>query len=68
MNTNQIQNQLEEYYRRTFPIHQDVQISDVTALTEKWESIIYAFKVAADPHNYGLLCKVPKSQRNLSNL
>lgn len=51
MNLGQIQLHLEEYYRRTFPNHQHVQVSDVAALTDGWESIIYTFKVGADPNS-----------------
>lgn len=46
--TNQIQIQLEKYYRKVFPNHQDVHVSNVIALTEGWESIIYAYEVDAN--------------------
>ena len=49
MNTDQIQDQLEDYYRLTFPHHQDAQVSDLVPINEGWESIIYAFKLVPDP-------------------
>jgi len=49
MNTDQVQEQLEAYYRSTFPNHQNAQISKITELTQGWESIIYAYKLVVDP-------------------
>jgi aminoglycoside phosphotransferase (APT) family kinase protein len=49
MNKDQIQRELEAYYRRTFSNHQNARVFEITELTEGWESIIYAYKLAVDP-------------------
>jgi aminoglycoside phosphotransferase (APT) family kinase protein len=48
-NLSEIQSRLQDYYHHTFPEQKDAQILGVASLTEGWESIIYAFKVVADP-------------------
>ena len=45
----EIQSRLQDYYRSTFPDQRGAQILEVTQLNLGWESIIYAFKVVADP-------------------
>jgi aminoglycoside phosphotransferase (APT) family kinase protein len=49
MNSEQIQNQLQDYYRRMLPGHQGAHVSDLVPMNEGWESIIYAFKLVPDP-------------------
>lgn len=49
MNTNQIQNQLQDYYREAFPQCPYARVSDLVPMNEGWESIIYAFKLVSDP-------------------
>jgi aminoglycoside phosphotransferase (APT) family kinase protein len=49
MKAKQIQQQLQDYYQRTFPKHQHAQIVAISDLTDGWESIMYAFKMVADP-------------------
>ncbi len=51
LNPAEIQSLLQDYYQRTFPERGDTQVLDLTPLTEGWESIIYAFKVTADPQS-----------------
>jgi aminoglycoside phosphotransferase (APT) family kinase protein len=44
-----VQNQLQAYYRERLPGMAAARITGVEPLTEGWESIIYAFELAAGP-------------------
>ena len=48
MTTDQIKNQLEDYYRKNFPHYQDAHVSGLFPMNEGWESIIYAYKLFPD--------------------
>jgi aminoglycoside phosphotransferase (APT) family kinase protein len=75
----EIQSLLEEYYRRTFPSHQDAEITEIQNLTDGWESIMYAFKLVVEPQigsqPQSLVLRIypgtnanPKSQREFEGM